>query len=195
MLDQENNENGLYVTYDSRYQLMKSKHKVEITIGDAGPLNLFKATGVIDLTPDDPTNDRYIDFLRALIHNNKEPVALSGDYQYNYAEYDNGDPIRNVHTPKNSAYGMRTAFYDAVTEVLYLSADNTTEVFQVGSIISHEFFGHLIQAMFGMRITDESNAMEEENYYNFHFNELQRRSADYDRGRIAVPPYTPIFIK
>ena len=192
MVDQENNENGLYVTYDSRYQMMISKHSAEITIGAAGPLNLFKATGVIDLTPDDPSNDVFIDYLRALIHNNKEPVALSGDQQYNKSFNEDGEKNWNVHTPNNSDYGMRTAFYDASKIHRYLSI-NGAENHNVGNIIAHEFFGHLIQAMFGMRITSEVSAMGVENLFNFLYDFPQRKSYDYFKRNYALPPYAPIF--
>src|SRR5690606_6178703 len=130
-----------------------------------------------------------IELLNSLINNGLEPVALSGNQKYNFAKDKNKNKIPNVHTPKNSLYRMRTAFYDASESTDYPAFDFIETIGNLGQVIAHEFFGHLVEALFGSCITSEVGAMREENIYNWLYDCTQRYSYGYrnERPKILAP--------
>ena len=66
-------------------------------------------------------------------------------------------------------------------------------VYKIGSIIAHEFFGHLFDSLFNGYNTEVS-AMYSENIYNYLFGYIQRKSYGYfDRGFSPKAPYAPIY--
>ncbi|MER3329359.1 MAG: RHS repeat-associated core domain-containing protein, partial [Candidatus Kapaibacterium sp.] len=102
VMKNNNNKNTLFMTKDAANQ-MKVFIGISVELGESGPLDLFEVTNVLDMFPNDNKNQRYINYIRRMINNNIEPVALSGTQKYNFSK------SNNVHTPSNSSYGMRTA--------------------------------------------------------------------------------------